>query len=92
MRRRLAPLLWAGGITGLAMCAGYYTNTDHAILQWLARIASAPAMPAFFAFWIFGPSIEGIPTGINNVHIAIATFVLWWCIIELVRAWRDGLF
>ena len=90
MRRHIAPLLWASGITGVSLLAGYYTNTDDAILQWLARIAFAPAMPAFFAFWVSGPSIEDIPTRpINPVYVAIATFVMWRIIVEVVQWFRS---
>jgi hypothetical protein len=82
--------LWASGITGASLFAGYYTNTTNAILHWLAVIAFAPAMPAFFAFWVSGPSIEGIPTRpINPVYVEIATFAMWWMIAEVVQWFRS---
>jgi len=81
--------MWATAITSVAIWAGYYTNTDHPVMHWLARIGFAPAMPAFFTFWAFGPSVEGLPTGLNVVHIAIATFVLWWIIVEAVQWFRS---
>jgi len=92
VRRHVLPLLWASGITGVSLFAGYYTNTDdaNAIVQGLATIAFAPAMPAFFALWVSGPTIEGIPAHpISPVYVAIATFVLWWMIVAVVQWFRS---
>jgi hypothetical protein len=45
----------------------------------------APALPAFLRLGVFGPSIEGIPTGnLDAVHVTIPTFLMWWIIVEVV--------
>jgi len=84
MRRHVTTLLWAGALTALAVC-GKYALEHSWEPAWLAEIAFAPAMPAFFASWLFvGSAHEGIPPP-PGLLVFTATFVLWAAVIHVIR-------
>jgi hypothetical protein len=88
VKRHITTLLCAVGLTVLAIC-GHYGLVHSAAPQWLAAIAFAPAMPAFFASWLFvGTAHEGIPPP-PGLFVFTATFVLWATVIYLVRWFRS---
>jgi hypothetical protein len=87
MRRHVTTLLRAGGLTALPVC-GKYAVSHLSAPQWLDEIAFAPAMPAFFASWLFvGSAHEGIPPEPGLV-VFTATFALWATVIYLIKWFR----
>jgi hypothetical protein len=83
-RQHVTTLLWAAGLTALSIC-GNYALVPLGAPQWLAEIAFAPAMPAFFASWLFvGSAHEGIPPP-PGLLVFTATFILWAVVIHVIK-------
>jgi hypothetical protein len=86
VRRHVTTLLWAAGLTALSVC-GNYALGQYVEPRWLALIAFAPAMPAFFASFLFVSGADGNPAD-PGVAVFMATFALWAVVIDRIRAWR----
>ncbi len=86
MRRHATTILLAAAITVLSVLGDYALIHDIGP-RWLALIAFAPAMPAFFGSFPFGGGPEGNP-GDPGVLVFSVTFVLWAAVIEGIAAWR----
>jgi ABC-type dipeptide/oligopeptide/nickel transport system permease subunit len=89
LRRHITSAVWAAVITVLsAIPAGALPPVLPSALHWLYRLWEIVPMLALYTLSIAGRT--GGPEGLPPIpEIILLTFVLWWVIVELVRAlWR----
>lgn len=89
MRRHITSAVWAAVMTVLsAESAGAWPPVLPSALHWLYRLWEIVPMLALYTLAIAGRT--GGPEGLPPIaEIILLTFVLWWVIVELVRAlWR----
>jgi hypothetical protein len=80
--------VWAAVILALSMFVSDRAPVLPTTLHWLGTLAEAVPMLAIHALALAGR--KGGPEGLPPIpEIIFLTFVLWWVIVEVVRAlWR----
>ena len=86
LRRHITSAVWAAAIVALSASVG--SVRPPTALHWLGTLADAVPTLAMHALAIAGR--RGGPDGLPPIpEIILLTFVLWWVIVEFVRAlWR----